>query len=164
MLSFEEPVSTTITEEPELEEEGPQSIASSPATSLVKLVSSGASSAQRKVPSGTSASNNGTSTPRSSMSSSRPTKAEGIVLSREQILRSQAGILIFQIVSGSLSRRARVEISINQGYWPAYTTEMARSNHANFDEIGEAFIGEQEVATISIKLNSVSSPSLFQTL
>lgn len=80
---------------------------------------------------------------------------EGIVMSRAELLSSPSGILVFQIVSGSLSRKgARVEVALDSGYWPAYSTEPARSTNAVFDEIGEAFIRELDVSTISLKLNT----------
>lgn len=75
-------------------------------------------------------------------------------LSRETILKSQSGIIAVQIISGKLARKgARLEILYDDGYWPSYSSEPARSQQTTFDEIGEAFIRELDYSQIIFKLN-----------
>ncbi|SCV70224.1 BQ2448_1618 [Microbotryum intermedium] len=89
---------------------------------------------------------------------STSTKAEeetGIVIPREELLKMQTGVLAFQIISGQLSRKgARLEVLFDDGYWPAYSSEPARSTHAVWDEIGEAVIRELNFSNIILKLNT----------
>ncbi|KDE05686.1 hypothetical protein MVLG_03920 [Microbotryum lychnidis-dioicae p1A1 Lamole] len=89
---------------------------------------------------------------------STSTKAEddtGIVIPREELLKTQTGVLAFQIISGQLSRKgARLEVLFDDGYWPAYSSEPARSTHAVWDEIGEAVIRELNFSNMILKLNA----------
>ena len=48
------------------------------------------------------------------------TEPEGVQMSREQILSSQSGILVVDIIGGQLARKgARLELFVNSEYWPA---------------------------------------------
>jgi hypothetical protein len=51
--------------------------------------------------------------------------------------------------------------SIFKGYWPAYSTEPARSPHAVWDEIGEAVIRELDYSHVILKLNTRVNLSFF---
>ncbi|KAH8928049.1 hypothetical protein BT69DRAFT_651519 [Atractiella rhizophila] len=83
-----------------------------------------------------------------------PVSDEGLELSVDELKTRQSGLFLFHITSGTLAKKgARLEVLINDGYWPAYTTERARSTHATFDEVGECFIKELDFATIRLALN-----------
>ncbi|KAL8287656.1 hypothetical protein RQP46_003514 [Phenoliferia psychrophenolica] len=102
---------------------------------------------------------NGKAHSETSSSKSKPKEKEdpneGIVIPREELIKTQSGILVYQIVSGALSRKgARLEVLFDDGYWPAYSTAPARSPHAVWDEIGESFIRELDYSQIILKLNT----------
>ncbi|GEM08900.1 tricalbin [Rhodotorula toruloides] len=79
---------------------------------------------------------------------------EGITIPREQLLRTQTGVLAFQVISGNLSRKgARLEVLMDGGYWPCFSTERSRSAHNTWDEIGEVLIRELDFSTITLALN-----------
>ncbi|KAI5478145.1 hypothetical protein MNV49_005409 [Pseudohyphozyma bogoriensis] len=133
-VSFHEPVSDAVVEE---EEETESSGGTSPTSPT----------------SGTTPANGSTYEEAKETKEEDPN--EGIVIPRADLLRAQSGILAFQILSGKLSRKgARVEILFDDGYWPTYSTEPARSTHAVFDEIGESFIRELDYSQVIIKLNT----------
>lgn len=45
---------------------------------------------------------------------------EGITIPRDELIKTQTGILVFQIIGGALSRKgARLEVLFDDGYWPA---------------------------------------------
>ncbi|KAK4049600.1 Tricalbin-2 [Microbotryomycetes sp. JL201] len=78
----------------------------------------------------------------------------GIEISRDALMKTDTGVLAFQLRSGQLSKKgARLEVLFDDGYWPAYSTEPARSTHAVWDEIGEAVIREKQWSRIIFKLN-----------
>lgn len=143
--TFNEVVSSTITEE--VEEDGSDHVSKEVATA--STVATPAETPARSA------------TPESAISGSvtSTVKVEGIVMSRAEILKAPSGLLVFQIVSGELSRKGRIEVSLNSGYWPDFSTEVSRSTHAVFDQIGEAFVREKEMATIAIKLNTAEKDS-----
>ncbi|BGP49470.1 Tricalbin-2 [Rhodotorula kratochvilovae] len=79
---------------------------------------------------------------------------DGVSISREQLLKTQTGVLAFQIISGQLSKKgARLEVLFDDGYWPAFSTERSRSTHNTWDEIGEALIRELDFSQVILKLN-----------
>ncbi|BGP71461.1 Tricalbin-2 [Rhodotorula toruloides] len=79
---------------------------------------------------------------------------EGLTIPRDQLLRTQTGVLAFQVISGSLSRKgARLEVLMDGGYWPCFSTERSRSAHNTWDEIGEVLIRELDFSTITLALN-----------
>lgn len=80
-------------------------------------------------------------------------KSTGIELTREEILRTPSGILVCQVVSGSIERRARLEVLLDDGYWPSFSTPKARSTHATWDSVGEAFVKELDLGRITLRLN-----------
>jgi Ca2+-dependent lipid-binding protein len=53
---------------------------------------------------------------------------------------AESGILVFNIIDGQIAKKARLEILLDDGYWPVFTTEKARSTQAHWDQVGEGFI------------------------
>ncbi|TNY17332.1 C2 domain-containing protein [Rhodotorula diobovata] len=93
-----------------------------------------------------------TSTKKSSKNKDKD--SDGVSISREQLLKTQTGVLAFQVISGQLSKKgARLEVLFDDGYWPAFSTERSRSTHNTWDEIGEALIRELDFSRIILKLN-----------
>ncbi|SNX87597.1 related to TCB3 - protein localized to membranes, bud-enriched [Melanopsichium pennsylvanicum] len=82
---------------------------------------------------------------------------EGITMSKEQLLQEQSGIIVFNILQGSLpqnKKNARLEVLFDDGYWPAYTTEKARTAHAAWDEVGESVVKELDWSKFLLKLRT----------
>ncbi|GAC98407.1 hypothetical protein PHSY_006001 [Pseudozyma hubeiensis SY62] len=83
--------------------------------------------------------------------------AEGITLSKEQLLQEQSGIIVFNILQGQLpqsKKHARLEVLFDDGYWPAYTTEKARTAHHTWDEVGESVVKELDWSKFLLKLRT----------
>ncbi len=83
------------------------------------------------------------------------TAADGVSVPTEQLLKTQSGILVFNLLSGTTSRRnARLEVLFDDGYWPTYTTEAGRTNACTWDEVGEAVIKELDWSRMWLKLRT----------
>lgn len=65
----------------------------------------------------------------------------------------ESGIIIFNILSGKLQKKARLEVLLDDGYWPAFSTIKARSTHAQWQHVGEGFIKELDFGRIWLRLN-----------
>lgn len=78
--------------------------------------------------------------------------AKGVVMSHEDLIShrtyslqdcqvdmadqgTEAGILVFQVISGQLARRGSLEVMFDDGYWPSFTSNKARSTHAAWDQV-----------------------------
>ncbi|KAF9229629.1 tricalbin [Gyrodon lividus] len=77
----------------------------------------------------------------------------GLELSKEELLKHQSGVIIFNVVSGRLHKKARLEVLLDDGYWPAFSTDKARSTHAQWQHVGEGFIKELDFGRIWLRLN-----------
>ena len=77
----------------------------------------------------------------------------GIVLSNEQLLATPSGILVCNIVSGKLERKARLEILEGDCYWPSFGTTNSGSTTSAWDTVGEVFVRELDLSRISLRLN-----------
>ncbi|UZJ51522.1 hypothetical protein CBS101457_000842 [Exobasidium rhododendri] len=79
----------------------------------------------------------------------------GVSMSRENILQTQSGILVFNILRGKIAKKnAKLEVLFDDAYWPAYTTEVARTQTSIFDEVGEATIKELDWSRMWMKLKT----------
>ncbi len=94
--------------------------------------------------------------------SERPSTAvdradEGVLMTKEQLLQEQSGIIVFNILQGQLpqsKKNARLEVLFDDGYWPSYTTEKARTAHAAWDEVGESVVKELDWSKFLLKLRT----------
>jgi hypothetical protein len=66
---------------------------------------------------------------------------------------TESGIVIFNVRSGQLAKKARLEVLIDDGYWPAFSTVRARSTKAQWDHVGEGFIKELDFGRVWLRLN-----------
>jgi len=57
------------------------------------------------------------------------------------------------VIGGQLSRKARLEVLLDDGYWPVFSTTMARSTNYSWGYIGEGFIKELDFGRIWFRLN-----------
>ncbi|KAL1412655.1 Tricalbin-2 [Vanrija albida] len=78
----------------------------------------------------------------------------GVELTSEELLGFQSGIIVFQIISGRLARKGALEIMLDDGYWPVYTSDKARSTHATWDQVGEGFVRELDFGRVWLRINA----------
>jgi len=81
------------------------------------------------------------------------TPNEGVEMSTDELLTHQSGIIVFNVKSGSLTRRARLEVLLDDGYWPCLGTFRARSTKAVWEYVGEGFIREIDFSLVWLRLN-----------
>ncbi|KIR30263.1 transmembrane protein [Cryptococcus deuterogattii LA55] len=84
---------------------------------------------------------------------------EGVIMSTDEILACQSGVLVFQVISGQLARRGSLEVMFDDGYWPAFTSGKARSNHPTWDQVGEGFIRELDFSRVWLRINAADENS-----
>ncbi|KAG9128333.1 hypothetical protein FRC07_000841 [Ceratobasidium sp. 392] len=80
-------------------------------------------------------------------------KGSGIDMTNEEVLEHQSGILVFNIIDGQIAKKSKLEVLLDDGYWPAFTTEKARSTQAHWDQVGEGFIKELDFGRVWLRLN-----------
>jgi Ca2+-dependent lipid-binding protein len=79
---------------------------------------------------------------------------KGVVMTPEQLVQSQSGVLVFQVIEGTLARKGALEVLFDDGYWPAYTSERARSAHQRWDQVGEGFVRELDFGRTWLRINA----------
>lgn len=67
--------------------------------------------------------------------------------------RAESGVVVFDVIGGQLPKKSRLEVLLDDGYWPAFGTTKARSNNAKWDQVGEGFIKELDFGKIWLRLN-----------
>ncbi|KAF5354770.1 hypothetical protein D9756_005742 [Leucocoprinus leucothites] len=77
----------------------------------------------------------------------------GVEMSIEDTLTQQSGIVVFNIISGNLAKKARLEVLLDDGYWPCFSTHKSTSTNAHWGYVGEGFIKEIDFSQIWFKLN-----------
>ncbi|KAG8744411.1 hypothetical protein FRC10_010189 [Ceratobasidium sp. 414] len=80
-------------------------------------------------------------------------KDAGVKMSNEEVLQHQSGILVFNIIDGQIAKKAKLEVLLDDGYWPVFTTERARSIQAHWEQVGEGFIKELDFGRVWLRLN-----------
>jgi Ca2+-dependent lipid-binding protein len=65
----------------------------------------------------------------------------------------ESGIIVFNLISGQLAKKSRLEVLLDEGYWPAVATTKSRSTHARFDVVGEGFVKELDFGQVWLRLN-----------
>jgi Ca2+-dependent lipid-binding protein len=66
---------------------------------------------------------------------------------------AESGVLVINAISGNLVHKSHLELLLDDGYWPAFTTEKARSKTARWDQVGEGFIKELDFGRVWLRLN-----------
>jgi len=74
-------------------------------------------------------------------------------MTRDALLNQQSGIIVFNILSGQLARKARVQVLLDGAYWPAVSTIKSRSTSACWDHVGEGFIRELDFSQVWLRLD-----------
>lgn len=62
-------------------------------------------------------------------------------------------MLICNVLSGRLHKKARLEVLLDDAYWPAFSTIRPRSTTAHWQYIGEGFIKELDFGRVWLRLN-----------
>lgn len=57
------------------------------------------------------------------------------------------------MISGLLAKKARLEVLLDDGYWPAFTTQRASSRKAGWSYVGEGFVKELDFGKVWLRLN-----------
>jgi Ca2+-dependent lipid-binding protein len=70
------------------------------------------------------------------------------------LLFIESGVIVFHIVSGQLSKKGRLEVLMDDGYWPAFTTTKAPSTNAHWQHVGEGFVKELDFGRVWLRLNA----------
>lgn len=52
-----------------------------------------------------------------------------------------------------MQKKARLEVLLDEAYWPAFSTIRPRSTHAQWEYIGEGFVKELDFGRIWLRLN-----------
>lgn len=134
---------------------GAGSSASSVATSAAVSARSSSMGAAAAAAPPTPAKDGASPTPAEGEELSEAAKPEkGVVMTNEQLVQCQSGILVFQVISGQLARKGALEVVIDDATWPSYVSERARSAHARWDQVGEGFVRELDVSRIILRLNA----------
>lgn len=60
---------------------------------------------------------------------------------------------MFNLIGGQLAKKSRLEVLLDDGYWPAVATPKSRSPHARFDFVGEGFVKELDFGRVWLRLN-----------
>ncbi|KAG8929500.1 hypothetical protein FRC02_005514 [Tulasnella sp. 418] len=80
--------------------------------------------------------------------------SKGVVeMSVDELMEQQSGIIILDVKSGTLAKKARLEVLLDDSYWPAFSTEKSRSTNAKWDQVGEGFIKELDFSRVWLRLN-----------
>jgi len=58
-----------------------------------------------------------------------------------------------EVISGVLPKKARLELLLDGGYWPSFSTERARSLTAKWDQVSEGFVRELDFCGVWLRLN-----------
>lgn len=67
--------------------------------------------------------------------------------------RTESGIIIFNVKSGELTKKARLEVLLDDGYWPAFSTVRAPGHKAEWEHVGEGFLKELDFGRVWLRLN-----------
>ena len=52
-----------------------------------------------------------------------------------------------------LAKKSRLEILMDDGYWPVFSTQKSRASNAQWDMVGEGFIKELDFGRVWLRLN-----------
>ncbi|KAJ7275417.1 C2 domain-containing protein [Mycena haematopus] len=84
----------------------------------------------------------------------KPEEPVGIKMEMDELLTHQSGVIVFNVVSGNLAKKGRIEVLLDDGYWPCFSTIKARSSNAQWETVGEGFIKELDFGRVWLRLNA----------
>jgi len=65
----------------------------------------------------------------------------------------ESGLVVVNVMSGQLAKKARLEVLLDNAYWPSFSTQRAQSVHATWTYAGEGFLKELDFGQIWLRLN-----------
>ena len=65
----------------------------------------------------------------------------------------ESGIIVFHVISGELAKKARLEVLLDDGYWPVFTTAKTPGRRAGWRHVGEGFLKELDFGRVWFRLN-----------
>jgi len=68
-------------------------------------------------------------------------------------LTTESGIIIFYVKSGEVSKKCRLEVLLDNGYWPAFSTTRAHGHHVAWQHVGEGFLKEIDFGRVWLRFN-----------
>lgn len=78
-----------------------------------------------------------------------------IKLSPEDLVKYESGLLIFQLVKGTLaSADVRVEVIMDDMVFPSFSSAKAKTKQVQFGETGDAMVRELDVSKITLRLKA----------
>ncbi|KIM32474.1 hypothetical protein M408DRAFT_327029 [Serendipita vermifera MAFF 305830] len=155
-VSFEahkNPIEKTIEDNYTYEAAKPASNGAAPASNGAAPASNGTAPAEKAT---AAPSENGDAVKKEANGNGTAHHDDGITLSKEQLLATTSGVIVFDVVSGSLAKKSRLEILMDDGYWPVFSTQKSRASHAQWDMVGEGFIKELDFGRVWLRLNANS--------
>jgi Ca2+-dependent lipid-binding protein len=121
------------------------------------IAESGTNSPPHQTDSSESVRANGNGTANTDEEASSPAEKgstkEGIELSKEELFKHKSGIIIFNVIGGHLQKKARLDVLLDDAYWPAFSTLKSRGTNAQWAHIGEGFLKELDFGRIWLRLN-----------
>ncbi|KAI1333108.1 C2 domain-containing protein [Xylariaceae sp. FL0255] len=82
-----------------------------------------------------------------------PREAPKLHLSPEELLKYEAGFLVFNIIEGEMPKTgSHLEIFVDDMLYPSYSSSAAKTRTFKFDEIGDCFIRELEFSRLTLKV------------
>lgn len=65
----------------------------------------------------------------------------------------ESGIIIFNVIGGHLHKKARLDVLLDDAYWPAFSTLKSRGTNAQWAHVGEGFLKELDFGRVWLRLN-----------
>lgn len=85
-------------------------------------------------------------------------KQGGVLLTSEQLLAQPQGVLALNILEAKLSvKQARVEILVDDGYWPSYQTAISRGAVHTFDEVSQSVVKDLSNSMVTVRVRTRGS-------
>ncbi|KAI5453154.1 Tricalbin-2 [Naganishia albida] len=98
--------------------------------------------------------------------------SNGIALPDEKLIQQEHGVLVLRMYACELAHKGRLEVLLDENYWPVYSTDRTHSRHlAEWNQTAECVIRELPFSQITFRMNDadetekdeVDSSVLFQT-
>ncbi|KAJ7456618.1 C2 domain-containing protein [Mycena latifolia] len=85
-----------------------------------------------------------------------PEEPAGVKMGVDELLTHQSGVIVFNVLGGNLAKKARLEVLLDDGYWPCFSTVRARSDNAQWETVGEGFVKELDFGRVWLRLNEAN--------
>jgi len=62
------------------------------------------------------------------------------------------------VIGGHLHKKARLDVLLDDAYWPAFSTLKSRGTNAQWSQVGEGFLKELDFGRVWLRLNESGDP------